>query len=863
MSTAAWAKSVRGQDGERPLFLGLADHSVDVAAVAWGLAALPVVRRRLEALAGRALADVDLARIGFFAGLHDAGKANSGFQAKLRGDKPDAGHIGPVWAFVCNESCPALLSRFRKALRRRGWKNWFEDREDETAWWSAVFAHHGGLPDDDAPADPRLWADRDGYSPMAALAELEAALRGMFPDAFGADGAAPLPAEPRLLHAVSGLVTLADWVGSDRGVFAFPSSGAPTGAARIPWARERAADVLRRRWIDPRRAQEAAGAVRPTFARLYPDLPRPRPAQAALLDGPPPRPGAFVTLEAETGSGKTEAALAHFFRLFRAGEVDGFYFALPTRAAAAQIHRRTKETVRRWFGDAAPPVVLAVPGYLRVDGDEGQRLPEGAGVLWPDDADTDRAWAAERPKRYLAGAAMVGTVDQLLMGGLRARHAQLRSGPMLRLLLIVDEVHASDAYMTEILRNVLDQHAEAGGHALLMSATLGALARERLLAPGARVERRAAPALAEAAKLPYPAIQRAGEPIRGVPRDGGGEKRVAVALRGPAALDSLLQQAKRQAEAGAAVLFVRNTVRGACDAFRRLERIGAPLLRCASAAAPHHGRYAPEDRRLLDAALEEAFAGRRRAGVVAVTTQTAEQSLDICADRLICDIAPGDVLLQRIGRLHRHARIRPAGFEAPVVDAIAPTAEELAKYVDDGGEMRGGAPLGLGRVYRNVVGVLATREWLAERGRIHVPADNRPLVEAATHDESLRRLADRLGPPWPRHLDAAAGADLGEAATARAGLLDWRESLVENRPLDDRRIRTRLGLDDRRIDLPEPLPGPFGARVRTFALPGWMARGLPVDAAPEDVSAAGGEIRFRLGGRAYRYDRLGLAQDGG
>ena len=90
-------------------------------------------------------------------------------------------------------------------------------------------------------------------------------------------------------------------------------------------------------------------------------------------------------------------------------------------------------------------------------------------------------WAVERPKRYLSGAAMVGTVDQLLLGGLQVRHGHLRSGPMLRLLLVIDEVHASDAYMTEILRNVLDQHAAAGGPALLMSATLGALARLRFL----------------------------------------------------------------------------------------------------------------------------------------------------------------------------------------------------------------------------------------------------------------------------------------------------------------------------------------------------------------------------------------------
>ncbi len=856
--SVAWAKSVRESETDSSLFLELIDHCIDVAAVAEGLMNVATIRRRLEALAKRRLNVIDIERTGFFIGLHDAGKVNHGFQAKLHREKPDAGHIGPIWSIVCDSSTGPLSKGVRKALRRRDWKCWFANEEDEATWWNAVLAHHGSLPYGGARPDPSLWNERNGYSPMSALAETANALKAMFPLAFN-EAAATLPSEPRFMHALAGLITLADWLGSDQSVFMFPHQGAPTGNERIPWARMAAANLLRSRWLDSSVARRAATTVPTAFADLFPDLPTPRPAQAALRNASLPKNGQVVTLEAETGSGKTEAAVLHFLRLFRAGEVEGFYFALPTRAAAVQIHRRIAEILQRWFGHEAPPVGLAVPGYLRVDAEEGRILPEQAKVLWPDETDVDRAWAVERPKRYLSGAAMVGTVDQLLLGGLQVRHAHLRSSPMLRLLLIIDEVHASDAYMTEILRNVLDQHSAAGGHALLMSATLGAVARLRFLASGARVEKHESPTLAEAAAVPYPAVQRTGEGLRPLPRDGR-EKRVSVRLLDHGALGSALAEVKRQAENGAAVLFIRNTVRDAQDTFRQLEDIGAPLLRCNGVATPHHSRYAPKDRRQLDKVLERAFGKESRAGIVAVTTQTAEQSLDICADRLITDIAPGDVLLQRIGRLHRHVLSRPIGFETPTVEVLAPTAEELVKYVNAKGEVRGQVPMGLGRVYRNMIGVLATERWLRQRGAIHIPDDNRALVEAATHGESLCELARELGPPWDAHLETALGAALGEGMTARSVLLDWLESLLANCPQDDRSIMTRLGLDDRRIELPEPLHGPFGARVREFTLPGWMVNELPLDAEPSEISASDGEIRFRMGAHRYLYDRLGLAR---
>ena len=331
------------------------------------------VRRRLETLSGRRLTTIDIARIGFFVGLHDIGKVNHGFQARLRREEPDAGHIGPIWSIVCDSPHDPLSREIRKVLRGRDWKGWFADGEHAMAWWNAVFAHHGSLPRGSTRPDRRLWEERDGYSPLSALADTADVLGAMFPLAFDEAATDRLPSAPRFMHALAGLVTLADWLGSDRSVFKFSHQGAPTGNERISWARAEAEDLLRRRWLDSSVARQAAAAVSVSFADLFPALPAPRPAQAALRDAPLPGAGQIVMLEAETGSGKTEAAMLHFLRLFRDGEVDGFYFSLPTRAAAAQIHRRITETLQRWFGRAAPPVRLAVPGYLRVDAEEGLR----------------------------------------------------------------------------------------------------------------------------------------------------------------------------------------------------------------------------------------------------------------------------------------------------------------------------------------------------------------------------------------------------------------------------------------------------------------------------------------------------------
>ncbi len=865
-----WAKRRDGVDGTvSPAFLSLIEHSADVAAVASALLARPVIADRLARLLVRpCLTDADRQRILAVIALHDLGKVNHGFQRRIRAvEGPHAGHTAPLadllWGGgAASDERVGLAAALRDAV---GWTDL------EGGWTGipfehvlrAVLAHHGRPLSAHRFNAPDLWRPSGGEDPMDGVAQLAAAVRAWLPQAF-ASREPPLRATPRFLHALAGFTTLADWIGSDEAVFPLRREGDDASAGRYVWSRARADEVLQRRFLDP----DATRIVLPaalSFAALFPAFSDPRPAQQAMDALPLDRPGQVVVVEAETGSGKTEAALAHFLRLFRAGEVDGLYFALPTRAAAKQVQQRVFSEMRRLFGDAAPPVGLAVPGLIRADDSDGIRLP-GFEVQWPDDPSdrlADRGWAAERPKRYLAGAVMVGTVDQLLMGSLAVRHAHLRSFCMLRLLIVVDEVHASDPYMAGLLGAALDQHRASGGQAMLMSATLGSTLRHRLERRWGRSRQQ--PSLAEAAARPYPSVTADGieVPMSGVTFRF--EKEVWLRLH--SSIDDMaptLANVKAAAAAGARVLVLRNRVADAVETFRALEAAGALLFACAGVAAPHHGRFAQEDRALLDPALEARFGRKGPAGgCIAVATQTAEQSLDLDFDFLVTDLCPVDVLLQRLGRLHRHPeRLRPPGHRKPVVVVLAPAEEGLGRLIASTGEVKGRSLLGLGKVYPDLLAAVATRRLIEESPVWRIPAMNRTLVERATHSDALRRLAEVLGGLWQGHWQYIDGIRSAHAALAAMNTIAWEKPM---RPVDqdvEAQIRTRLCLDARQAVLPQPVPGPFGRLVSSITIPAWMAPDAGLEAcAGDSESLPEGGFRFSYAGRRFRYDRFGLAHD--
>ena len=184
---------------------------------------------------------------------------------------------------------------------------------------------------------------------------------------------------------------------------------------------------------------------------------------------------------------------------------------------------------------------------------------------------TERPWASRNPKRYLAAQIAVGTVDQAMMGALQVRNAHMRAACLARNLLVVDEVHASDAYMSVVLEALLDAHVGAGGYALLMSATLGSAARHGWLHHGKRAGD--GPTLDKAIDVAYPAVSTS----NGVDDAGENDQKKTVSVETSPTMHDFADTARRAltaARVGAKVLVVRNTVGHAVSTQQALEEFG-------------------------------------------------------------------------------------------------------------------------------------------------------------------------------------------------------------------------------------------------------------------------------------------------
>jgi CRISPR-associated endonuclease/helicase Cas3 len=861
----AFGKLEQDDDGAVTRWHPLVDHLIDVAVCFDFLCRCQSIRRALEGTAQRKLHPGDIARLAVLVFLHDLGKANSGFQAKrwvkeaLPPEWPlHAGHGIEATKLFSDDAAPLVEKLPIESICTWG--------EAVDSLLKASISHHGRpIIENSADWNRAIWQPvrrADGhlvYDPGLVLQEMGECMVALYPDAFGIGGE-PLPDAPAFGHLFAGLVQLADWLGSDTRFFEYSREHED----RTVTAPRYAAKAIAALGLDGGVWREQFGVLSPTFAQTF-DVASPYPIQAVMDD---PNLGPLVILESETGSGKTEAALWRYVHLLRAGAVDSLYFALPTRVSASQLYQRVCNAIQRLWPIDAPVVVRALPGYVSADGHEAQALP-GFKVLWsdnPDDKWAHRRWAAESPKRFLAAPIAVGTIDQALLGALQVRHAHLRHALLARSLLVVDEVHASDPYMTVLLERLLRAHLGCGGHALLLSATLGSSARDRYLALALQQKptKAAAISLEAARAVPYPAVS----DFSGIRDKESASKPKTVSWRTLDIMDDPERIAHRALDAasrGAKVLVIRNTVPAAIAVLKAIEA-NAPdpswLFTVNGVSTLHHSRFSRQDRPILDAAIEAQLGKKRPDGaLIVVGTQTLEQSLDLDADVLITDLCPMDVLLQRIGRLHRHTRPdkqRPIGFRTAQAWVLTPKGDDLSPMLS--------APQhGLGRfhdgggVYPDLRIVEATRRLIADHSTVSIPTDNRYLVEGATHPDPLRAIEEELGESWQRLAQQVEGDTGAQRTIGYLHTLEVDKVFGEQGFPDDVRIATRLGLQDRVVQFEPPLPSPFGERLRQLPIRHFLLpEGLDPDIPPSEIIHQDGVTAFGLGEARFRYSRLGL-----
>ncbi len=747
----------------------------------------PILRRRLAAAFGTDLIEQHLDRLAILAGLHDFGKALKGFQDKLEGTTlTSRGHVSEALAVLANNAA------VQTAIQLPLLAEWFEPVHH--ALYTAICHHGEPVGDDQIRPHLPLIAElvgrtRYGHDPIVEIRKLSEALIRLYSNA--REPGERLRFSPSVQHLFAGILMAADWMASG---FAFE----PGEVDQL------ASDVLdRTAWSG---WHSGASALSLLEGR------KPRPAQIGTLKLPLDE--RLAVIEAPTGSGKTEAALIWASRLVEAGMVDGLYFAVPTRSAATELHSRIGRLMSTHHPALKGKIVRAIPGLLDTD----NSVPD-----YP--AET---WAVAAPKRTFAAPIAVGTIDQALLSILRSRHAWMRAAFLSRHLLVVDEVHASDPYMATLTRGLIERHLSLCGRALTMSATLG----ETALAILMDRERRPIDA---AISVPYPAIRRDGSDDA-LPEAPG--RTVDVVME---EYEEAFTRARTAAAEGQSVLWLRSTVTDATTDFLAFEAHGTNSLL-------HHSRYAVEDRTWLDQRLLGIFGlGGRRTGIVAVTTQTAEQSLDIDADLLITDACPADVLLQRLGRLHRHrSDTRPT--------AVLIDPGPLENYLTSRGKVLGRSGQGWPWVYNNLLSVRATLDWLQAHKRITVPDDSRTLVERATHADFLREMALSLGDNWSELWRELFDKAAINAQLAQASLIDWRRPYRD--ALVNEWLPTRLG-DGTVTVAVKNLLSPFTQeRLAALPIPGRWLRGItPPEEAVETLGS-----QLQIGSRVFSYGRLGLTR---
>lgn len=720
-----WAKSL----DEHGQWVPLSVHSSDTADIARRLihwmpdTVLARVAAREHVSLG-AVSDLTV----FLAGIHDIGKATPTFQSMDPNTAALA--VPPQW------DCPPVDRNHRFHHTVTGWlvtRQWLSGhgcpRSLASSWAQVVGAHHGRL----ASASERMVRTDDAaiFGAHAGWSAYRDDLIAAHWVRSGLDHHHPtdLPSlSPASQTIVTAVVILADWISS-----AHCGSSCQHDPGRIDaaWASLN----IPAPWTPSDQG----------FTGFSIDAPHESQQMMAAGADAVQCPSLMI-LEAPTGEGKTESALVAVEKLCATFGLGGFTVVLPTTATTDATYGRIATWLRATGSDHA-----AWLGHSRAALNADYRAPE-------------HRWLRGNVKTAGLNPISVTTIDQALRIAVRAKHQPLAHLALAGKVVVLDEVHSYDDWTGSYLDTLLAWLGEHGVPVVLLSATLSATRRAEL------------------------ASSYAGRPVR--PRAGGypcltvvDHEHVTSISCAPATRSitdlgvsvmgerdgDLVARVQNATAAGANVLVVRNTVARAMQAATLLRATGSEVTVA-------HSRFTAGDRARIDTDLLERFGAestQRPRGHVVVGTQVVQQSLDIDFDLLITDMAPIDSLVQRAGRIHRHNRPRPRGYEHPM---MVLTGVDVTGVVPS-------FPPGCSGVYGDFL-LLRTMAALRGRDTLSMPRDIPELINDAEG-----------GTWWPPGWESAGAHASAEDADRRAAKRSGAQAFLMSPPQATRSLEEMTTVD--------------------------------------------------------------------
>lgn len=539
-------------------------------------------------------------------------------------------------------------------------------------------------------------------------------------------------------RVVSGLVTVADWIGSGD----YFADYVLDSVLSRPELEVRALEAIVAAGF--RKVRVRFGL---SFQEVFPFAPNE--IQTTLVTAVD-RPGVYI-LEAPMGIGKTEAALYAAYKLIEKESATGIYFALPTQLTSEKIYERMEMFLERIIEPAS--------------GIGHAHLLHGAAWLRETtmgvDADVGGSWFNGSKRGILAPFA-AGTIDQALMAVMNVRHGFVRTFGLAGKVVILDEVHSYDSFTGTILNRLVDELRKLHCTVIILSATLTARQRRSLCAIDESHSLSANYPLVSA--LPTGLESELSE--LSCPSAENAEVKVNCTTDFDSVIENMLDRALR----GEQVLWIENTVTEAQEIFKRLS---TKCLEMNIECGLLHSRFLKRDREKIENEWVSIFgksgkAKRTEKGRILIGTQVLEQSIDIDADYLVSRLCPTDMLLQRIGRLWRHREndtLRHSIGSRREVTILSPLFIDAIEKPKQFGTS--------GAVYSEYV-LLRTLEIWKDLSKVAIPGDIRRLIENTYKDRGESGLSARYKAELCKKKEIL-------QSLARVGLSKGIETLPESR----------------------------------------------------------------------------------